>query len=124
MYIAAYGRCIVGGSKMQIQFNSFLNSLQIICGPGLNTETVIFHPFFWFCFGLWVVYFFFFLQGDFAIHFIGFFGGLGCWVFFSLCKLHLTPSSPSKSDMYPISVGLSEQNSLFLLLRIILRTCF
>lgn len=82
MYIAAYGRCIVGGSKMQIQFNSFLNSLQIICGPGLNTETVIFHPFFLVLFWFVGCLFFFLSPGRFCNTFYWVFWGVGLLGFF------------------------------------------
>jgi len=46
------------------------------------------------------------------------------FVFFFLSKLHLTPFSPSKGDVCSVSVRVSEQNSLFQLLRVnIMITC-
>lgn len=74
MYITAYGHCIVDGSKMQIQCNSFLNSLQIISGPGLNTETVIFHPFF-FLLLFFLLVFFSFSREILQYILLGFWGG-------------------------------------------------
>lgn len=79
IYLTEYNHCTVDGSKMQIQHNSLINSLQIICDPGENIDTETFHCVFvlpqkhfaiwagdfWFCF---LVFRSFWLFFAFLIH--------------------------------------------------------
>lgn len=46
VYVTAYSHCILTGSKMQIQHNSFPHSSRIICSPDFNTDILIFRLFF------------------------------------------------------------------------------
>lgn len=41
VYVTAYSHCILTGSKMQIQHNSFQHSPRIICSPDINTDILI-----------------------------------------------------------------------------------
>lgn len=96
MYITAYSHYIVDGLKMQTQHNSFLNSLQIICVPGLNAQPVTFHlP-----------------PHPAPTGFSNVFCFVGAGLVFFLCNPHLISSSSSKGDVYPVLFSVPEQNSL------------